>query len=114
MEHKMKLLPEPFELIKARKKVIEVRLNDEKRQKIKIGDTIVFSKLPDLNEKLRVKVVGLLHYGTFEQLYRDIPFKYFGKEGKTLEWMLESTYKIYTREQERKYGVLGIRIELLE
>lgn len=107
MEHKMKLLPEPFELIKSGKKVIEVRLNDEKRQKVKIGDTIVFAKLPDLNEKLRVKVLGLLHYGTFEQLYRDIPFRLFGREGKTLEWMIKGTYEIYTKEQEKNMESSG-------
>lgn len=42
MLHEMRLLEEPFELIKAGKKIIEIRLNDEKRQKVSIGDEIVF------------------------------------------------------------------------
>lgn len=114
MIHEMRLFEEPFELIKAGKKIIEIRLNDEKRQKVGIGDEIVFYKLQDCKESIKVKVLGLLHYCIFELLYKDIPFSYFGREEYTMEEMLEGTYKIYTKEQERKYGVLGIRIELVE
>lgn len=109
--HKMHLNKEPFEMIKSGEKKIEIRLNDEKRQKVKIGDTIIFSKLPDCNEKLEVKVTGLLHYATFREFYKDIPFGLFGREGKTLDWMLKGTYKIYDKEREEKYGALGIKIE---
>ncbi len=113
MEHRMSLFEEPFALIQSGKKVIEIRLNDEKRQAVKIGDTIVFSKLPDGRERLEVKVLGLLHYGSFEQLYRDIPMALLGREGRTMEQMLEGTYAIYTKEQEKQYGALGIRIKLI-
>ncbi|MEJ7293843.1 hypothetical protein WL279_12370, partial [Staphylococcus epidermidis] len=37
----MKLYVEPFEAVRNNRKTIEIRLNDEKRQYIKIGDTIV-------------------------------------------------------------------------
>ncbi|MDO9390695.1 MAG: ASCH domain-containing protein [bacterium] len=113
MEHKMHLLSEPFEEMRSGSKVIEIRLNDEKRQKVKIGDTIVFHKLPEDGEKLSVRVLELLYYKDFKSLYQDVPFHQLGCSGKTMGWMLENTYKIYTREQEEKYGALGIRIELL-
>ena len=41
-EHIMKLHPEPFAKIKDGSKTIELRLYDEKRQRISIGDTIRF------------------------------------------------------------------------
>lgn len=110
----MRLLPEPFETMKSGSKVIEIRLNDEKRQKVKVGDTIVFHKLPEGREILNVMVRELLHYKDFKSLYHDVPFYQFGCNGKTMEWMLENTYKIYTREQEEKYGALGIRVELIK
>ena len=50
MLHKMKLNESPFERIKNGSKTMEFRLYDEKRQKVKIGDKIEFSKLPDLQE----------------------------------------------------------------
>lgn len=40
--HQMRLHPEPFEKIKNGTKIIEMRLNDEKRQKVQIGDKIEF------------------------------------------------------------------------
>ena len=55
MLHKMKLNESPFERIKNGTKTIEFRLFDKKRQQIKIGDKIEFSKLPDLQEKLLVE-----------------------------------------------------------
>ena len=53
----MKLMESPFERIRNGSKVVEIRINDEKRQKVKIGDKILFSKLPDLKEKLEVEVI---------------------------------------------------------
>ena len=50
MLHKMKLNESPFEMIKNGTKTIEFRLYDEKRQGVKIGDKIEFSKLPDLQK----------------------------------------------------------------
>ena len=44
MIHKMKLNESPFERIKNGTKTVEFRLYDEKRQQIKIGDKIEFSK----------------------------------------------------------------------
>lgn len=51
MEHSMKLNAEPFEAIRNHKKTVEIRLNDEKRQKVKIGDTIVFTNIDDSEKK---------------------------------------------------------------
>ena len=53
----MKLQEDPFERIKNGTKTVEFRLYDEKRQTIQIGDEIEFSKLPELQEKLLVKVI---------------------------------------------------------
>ena len=43
MKHYMNLNPEPFEMIRSGEKTIELRLNDEKRKAIGVGDTKVFS-----------------------------------------------------------------------
>jgi ASC-1-like (ASCH) protein len=39
----MNLYPEAFELIENGNKKVEMRLNDEKRQKVTIGDLIIFT-----------------------------------------------------------------------
>ena len=44
MEHELKLQPRYYEYILNGSKDIEIRLYDEKRQKINIGDIIIFKK----------------------------------------------------------------------
>ncbi|MBE4909923.1 ASCH domain-containing protein [Bacillus luteolus] len=114
MIHQMGLYGEYFSLIKEGKKVVEVRLNDEKRRKIKVGDSIQFIKVPEQDESLQVEVSELKIYDTFQAMYEDIPFKYFGCKGWTMKEMVEGTYEIYTHEQEKEYGVVAITISYVK
>ena len=107
MLHKMKLNENPFERIKNGTKTIEFRLFDEKRQKIKVGDQIEFSKLPNLQEKLLVDVVELYREDTFKDLFR----KLYTDEEK-IKRKTKAMYEIYSSEKEQKYGVLGIKIKI--
>ena len=107
MLHKMKLNESPFERIKNGTKNIEFRLFDEKRQQIKVGDQIEFSKLPDLQEKLLVDVTQLYREDTFEKL-----FKKLYDDEKEIKRKTESMYKYYSHEKEKEYGVIGIKVML--
>lgn len=51
MLHCMKLNRDPFEKIKSGSKTIEMRLFDEKRQRISVGDFIEFSSADNLPKK---------------------------------------------------------------
>lgn len=107
MLHKMKLNESPFERMKNGTKTVEFRLFDEKRQQIKVGDQIEFSKLPDLQEKLLVDVVELYKEDTFEKLFRKL---YLDEEEITRK--TKAMYEIYSPEKEQKYGILGIKIKI--
>ena len=107
MLHKMKLNESPFERIKNGTKTIEFRLFDEKRQQIKVGDQIEFSKLPDLQEKLLVDVVELYRDDTFENLFR----KLYDDE-EEIARKTKAMYEIYSLEKEQQYGILGIKIKI--
>lgn len=91
--------------IKNRTKTIEFRLYDEKRQQIKVGDQIEFSKLPDLQEKLLVDVVELYKEDTFEKLFKKLYADEYEIKRKT-----KSMEQYYSHEKEKEYGVLGIKI----
>lgn len=69
MKHEMKLNNEPFECIKNGTKTIELRLNDEKRKLLTVGDYIEFTNRVT-NEKLLVEVIDLFKYNSFEELYK--------------------------------------------
>lgn len=107
MLHKMKLNESPFERIKNGTKTVEFRLFDEKRQQIKNGDQIEFSKLPDLQEKLLVDVIELYRENTFENLFR----KLYANEDE-INRKTKSMYQYYPPEKEKEYGVLGIKIKI--
>ncbi len=107
MLHKMKLNDSPFERIKNGTKTIEFRLYDEKRQQVKIGDKIEFSKLPDLQEKLIVDVIDLYREDTFENLFR----KLYSDEEEIIQ-KTETMHTIYSPEKEQQYGILGIKIKI--
>ena len=113
MLHKMKLKESPFERIKNGTKKIEFRLYDEKRQQIKIGDTIKFLKEPNLNESFNAKIIGLLRYNTFEDMFRDFDISVLSDKSMTKEELISTLEQFYTKEKQKQYGVLGIRIELI-
>ncbi len=111
MLHIMKLQPHPFNKIKEGSKTIEVRLFDEKRREIKLGDIIEFRREPEQTEIVQAEVIGLLNYKTFSDLVNDFPATDFGDENKKI--LLERIYTFYTKEQESKHSVLGIKIKLI-
>lgn len=108
MLHKMKLQESPFERIKNGTKTVEFRLYDEKRRKIKIGDQIEFSKLPDLQETILVDVLDLYREDTFENLFK----KLFTDEDE-IKKETKSMYQYYSPDEEKQYGVVGIKISLI-
>ncbi len=107
--YEMRLTDESFDLIKQGKKTIESRLYDKKRQQIKIGDTIIFKNRDKQTEPIEAKVVELLHYPTFVKLFAaEEPIK-FGRNYK--EGLISQIYQFYSKEDEAKYGVVGIRVK---
>ena len=113
MTHELKLQPEYYNYILNGTKRIEIRLFDEKRRKIKIGDTIKFLKEPELEESFEVKVVGLLRYKTFEDLFKDFDISVLADKSMNKEELLKVLETFYPKEKQEQYEVVGIRIELI-
>ena len=108
MEFKMKLQSLPFSMIESGRKSIELRLYDEKRKQITIGDTIRFSAINNPTKALFI-------FGSFEELYRALPLTECGYTADNVRSASpKDMLKYYTREQEEAYGVIGIRIKVLK
>ena len=109
MKHEMKLHNQPFKKIKNGTKIIELRLNDEKRQLLKIKDIIEFTNRTT-QEKQLVEIEGLYKYPSFEELY-----KHFDKISMGYNENEEANPKdmeeYYSKEEQEKYGVVGIKIK---
>jgi len=111
MLHEMKLQPKYFDYIQNGTKKIELRLYDEKRSVINLGDEIEFLKEPELTEKMKVKVIGLLRYNNFTDLFNDFNIEDLADKSMTKEELLNILQEFYTPEKQKQYGVLGIRID---
>ncbi len=112
MQHQMKLATEPYNNIASGKKVIESRLFDEKRQQISIGDQIVFSENENPESTVTTVVKGLLRYQTFKELFADHDPSLFGEDSR--DFLLTQIKSFYSDEDEQKYGVIGVRLELVD
>ena len=106
--HEMRLHPEPFALIKAGTKTVEMRLYDEKRRLMNIGDHIEFSLRPNGVDQLRAEIVSLDVFNSFKEAFNNYPPAQYGSEHSD-EWQL--MYKYYSPQEEVRYGVVGVRIK---
>ena len=112
MQYIMKLNPKYFEYMKNGTKRIEIRLNDEKRKNIKIGDEIIFKKEPELKEEINAKIEKLVVRKSFKELIQNLNVFDYSDKSESEERVLSDLYRFYTREQELKYGVVGIKISI--
>ena len=97
-----------FDFIKNGTKRIELRLNDEKRAKIQLGDEISFAK--NDGEKLTAKVVGLLQYDNFANLFRDFPIEILSDKSMTKKRIKEDCGRILCAGKTK--GILSFRDSL--
>ena len=111
MTHCMNLELSAFLKIANGSKTIELRLNDEKRQKINIGDRVEFH-CGEINSIIFATVIKLHKFLDFEQLYKALPLEKCGYSKDNLKTAhYTDMEKYYIKEQIKKYGVLGIELQ---
>ena len=108
--HQLKLATEPFNAIISGNKTIESRLYDTKRQKIQIGDRIIFTNRDNSEQTVTTEVVGLLRYATFRNLFSHNNPRKFG--GDNVEWLENQISEFYSIEDQKIYGVIGIEFKV--
>ena len=114
MLHQMNLHAAPFEMIARGIKTIEMRLFDERRQKIKVGDEIVFTHADDATQTLRARVLALHVFPSFAELYANLPLLKCGYTEADIATADPADMDIYySKEKQAQYGALGIEIELV-
>ena len=109
----MKLKEEFFDQMRDGKKIYEARLYDEKRQKICIGDTIIFKKMPNLIDGVVTKVIDVKRFDNFEQMAQTLSLTGLGFEKKNSAQVARFYRSIYGKEDEQKFGVVVFKLEKL-
>ena len=113
MIYEMKLQPDFYNYMLNGTKRIEIRLNGEKKKYIKVGDKIKFYKEPNLEEYFLTEVVEILKFNDFREMIDNLKIEELADEILTKDELLSTLEKYYTKEQQEKYGTLGIRIKLI-
>ena len=107
--HAMKVQTKYYNLLKSGIKTIELRLWDEKRRQIQVGDQITFSDLSNSDDTFIAQVLALHHANSFDKLCDIIQPAQAGFSTK--EELVDCLQEFYTPENQKKYGVVGIEIK---
>ena len=108
-------LSEPwFTLISLHLKTVEGRLNKSRFKQMKVGDIVKWYNEDFKERNIWTRIVEKIEYKTFEE--------YLKKEGldkclpgmPTLEHGLSVYYKYFTKEKEKEFGVVAIRIKVIK
>ena len=109
----MRLNEEPFSLIKCGSKTVELRLFDEKRRALSVGDEIVFQNRASETEAIKAEIIALHKSDSFVSLLSEAMLLKSGFSGETKQDAADIMRKYYTEEDEQKFGVVGIEIRLV-
>lgn len=112
MEMIVHLHPDVFEIVEKGIKNVEARVNDEKRRKLKIGDTLVFLKRPDEDKIIKTRVDNLRYFKSFEEMAKEYDFKRLYLEYYTIEKWLNELSRFYTKEEIEENGVVAIEFSI--
>ncbi len=113
MEHIWKLSKSSFDDLKFGKKKREYRLNDAKRKLVRVGDTIHFQKLPNLDEEFVVDVTNIEKFDNWYDCYS----KYYDEDFKdrydNVDAVVKDTYDggYYTEEETKENGCIVFTIK---
>lgn len=107
--HKLNVKEKYYTLLKTGDKTIELRLNDDKRKAIRIGETIEFTNASNLKDSFLAEVVNLHYAESFAALCQKIDCVQAGMANK--EELLNVVKEFYPEERQKTFGVVGIEIK---
>jgi len=95
-----------FDLLESGNKLVEFRLNDAKRQCIKVGDKVRFVCQNDHNKFVVLSVSGIVVSSAFETLINEIDSNLLG--GISPRQQLKELERIYDSANIQQYGVVAL------
>lgn len=108
--HKYHLKKKAFNLIKDGTKTIEGRLNKSSFKNIKVNDFLNFH---NDGHNIFVKIIDIKNYKTFYEMLTSENLKDITPISESINESLKIYYNCYSKENEIKYGVLALKIKLV-
>lgn len=109
--HTLRLHSGPFDEIARGDKTIELRLYDEKRRQIIVGDELVFVDRRNEHNVIRTRVDQLVRAASFHELLEDE--KIANASGPNIAWLESQLAQFYSMEEQLQYGVVGIKFTVV-
>ena len=114
-EHVLHLAGGPYARARAGEKTVELRLWDEKRRTVAVGDRLRFLPAEGDGPALAAVVTALHRYPDFSALYRGLPLTACGYRPEELSAAApEDMERYYAPALQHRWGVVGIGFRLLE
>ena len=112
MENFIHLDSDIFDIVKNESKDVEIRLNDLKRRKLNIGDTLIFLKRPDELEELKATITNLVYFNNFSEVVDNYPMKRIYLDNFNKSDFIKLLGRFYSEEEVNEYGVVAIEFKL--
>ncbi len=107
--HRLNVQEKYYNLLKSGVKSIELRLFDDKRKAIKVGDMIEFTNAADKEDMFRAEVVCLHRAADFATLCHQIDCRKAGFASN--EELNKALEQFYSYERQQEFGVVGIEVK---
>ncbi len=88
-----------FSIVKNGKKNVEVRVNDDKRRKLKIVDEITFLKRSNEDDQIKAIVTNLQYYNNFEELVKHYTIEQLYLKEYTKEDFVKLLERFYSKKE---------------
>ncbi len=102
-----------FDIVSSKDKDVEIRLNDEKRRKLNIGDKLVFLKRPDDKESIKAVITNLVYFNNFQEVVNYYDMKRIYLDNTSSEDYINLMKRFYNDEEVEKYGIIAIEFKLI-
>ncbi len=107
----MSLQHQYYEMVRSGDKDIELRLYDEKRRQMRNNDIILLYDAQNPSEYMQCRIVRLHIAASFADLSKKISMPRTGFA--SLEKLMHAISAFYDEDQESKYGIVGIELEII-
>lgn len=110
----MSLYSRPYERIASGSKTIELRLYDEKRKAIRVGDAVIFENVDTFRPPISGIVTSIDVYPSFEAMYRDVDLVAAGYTSENLqEADAADMDEYYSPEEQEDFCAVAITFEVV-
>ena len=107
--HMLNVKQKYYDMLKSGRKTIELRLYDDKRKLIKVGDRIEFRCADDKTDAFLAEVVDLHRAEDFVCLCQKIECQKAGFSSD--EELIKVLKEFYDNKRQKEFGVVGIEIK---